>query len=47
MADELVRPDLSREQYNFLVKIGQINTDGTSVRSNPTPTPEATKAEDK
>lgn len=47
MASELVRPDLSREQFNFLVKIGQINTDGTSVQSNSIQTPEATKAEDK
>ena len=47
MADELVRPDLSREQYNFLIKIGQITKDGASATSDPTPTPEATKAEDK
>jgi len=45
MADELVRPDLSREQYNFLLKIGQITEDGASATSNPTPTPEATKVE--
>ena len=33
----LDRPDLSREQYNFLIKIGQITPADTE------PTPEPTK----
>jgi hypothetical protein len=37
----------SKEENDFLVKIGQIKKDGASAASNPTPTTEATKAEDK
>jgi hypothetical protein len=48
MADVSVpRPDLTRDQFNFLVKIGQITKDGASAASETTPTTEATKAEDK
>ena len=37
----------TQEENDFLVKIGQITKDGASAASNPTTTPEATKAEDK
>jgi len=37
----------TQEESDFLVKIGQIKKDEASAASNPTPTPEATKAEDK
>lgn len=39
---DVIRPDLSREQYNFLVKIGQITTDEVPVVAlDPVPTPES------
>jgi len=37
----------TKEENDFLVKIGQITKDGASAASNPTTTTEATKAEDK
>ena len=41
---EIDRPDLSREIYNFLIKIGQITPGAPSA--DPVPTQEATKAEE-